>query len=383
MAWRLLRALVLCTPWTCFSGDPVGPGEGSPRCEPRTHFGCELAARFGPSSVHYTWLPKRMPVRAEPGPKSGPRFCLPSLRTSYQARGARVAGYLASGPAGAAVSALLTCSHNSAKPRGRQYQKPCCISQGVMAALPRRAEFQILQSSGGLLCTWCKGSCRRSFVASVPRQQPSAAYDWLSVPGLFQGSYCRIWQNSSVQVATRTMQVISNGDLLCSDNMGSCRRSFDAQVRRKQSFATNRWLLSCRPISWKPLSCLAGHAVKVTTLNVHMISNGGLLCSGNTGSCRRSFDAPVRRKLHFATCCRLTLFGSARSSGAAVDSAGLQPTTRTVRVVSSQAVSLRELWHLPSAPLGSRFLASTGQATFPYDPLVLFEYWMTLCNFGE
>ncbi|OLP83958.1 hypothetical protein AK812_SmicGene35220 [Symbiodinium microadriaticum] len=56
---------------------------------------------------------------------------------------------------------------------------------------------------------------------------------------------------------------------------------------------------------------------------------------------------------------------------------------RTVRVVSSQAVSLRELWHLPSAPLGSRFLASTGQATFPYGLLIFFEYWMTLCNFGE
>ena len=363
---------MLCTPWTCFSGDPVGPGEGSPRCEPRTHFGCELAARFGPSSVHYTWLPKRMPVRAEPGPKSGPRFCLPSLRTSYQARGARVAGYLASGPAGAAVSALLACSHNSAKPRGRQYQKPCCISQGVMAALPRRAEFQTLQSNGGLLC--CKGSCRRSFVAPVPRQQPSAAYDWLSVPGLFQGSYCRIWQNSSVQVATRTMLVISNGDLLCSDNMGSCRRSFDAKVRRKQSFATNRWLLSFGPFHGSRCRAWQDHAVKLTTVNVHMISNGGLLCSGNTGSCRRSFDAPVRRKLHLATCCWLTLFGPFLS---------LQPTTRTVRVASSQAVSLRELWHLPSAPLGSRFLASTGQATFPYDPLVLFEYWMTLCNFGE
>ena len=49
--------------------------------------------------------------------------------------------------------------------------------------------------------------------------------------------------------------------------------------------------------------------MKLTTLNVHMISNGGLLCSGNKGSCRRSFDAPVRRKLHFATRCRLTLFG--------------------------------------------------------------------------
>ena len=148
---------MLCTPWTCFSGHPVGPGEGSPRCEPRTHFGCELAARFGPSSVHYMWLPKMMPVRAEPGPKSGPRFCLPSLRTSYQARGARVAGYLASGPAGAAVSALLACSHNSAKLRGRQYQKPCCVSQGVMAALPRRAEFQTLQSNGASSAPGARG----------------------------------------------------------------------------------------------------------------------------------------------------------------------------------------------------------------------------------
>ena len=231
--------------------------------------------------------PKGFRSEPSPVPSPGLAFVLPSLRTSYQARGARVAGYLASGPAGAAVSALLVCSHNSAKPRGRQYQKPCCISQGVMAALPRRAEFQTLQSNGGLLCTRCKGSCRRSFVAPVPRQQPSAAYDCLSVPGLFQGSYCRIWQNSSVRLATRTMQVISNGDLLCSDNMGSCRRSFDAKVRRKQSFATNRWLLSFGPFHGSRCRAWQDHAVKLTTLNVHMISNGGLLCSGNTGSCRR------------------------------------------------------------------------------------------------
>ena len=94
-----------------------------------------------------------------------------------------------------------------------------------------------------------------------------------------------------------------------SDNMGSCRRSFDAKVRRKQSFATNRWLLSFGPFHGSRCRAWQDHAVKLTTLNVHMISNGGLLCSGNTGSCRRSFDAPVRRKLHFATCCRLTLFG--------------------------------------------------------------------------
>ena len=65
MAWRLLRALIFCKSWIYFSTDSVGPEEGSPRCEPRTHFGCELAARFGPNSVYYTWLPKRMPVRAE------------------------------------------------------------------------------------------------------------------------------------------------------------------------------------------------------------------------------------------------------------------------------------------------------------------------------
>ena len=109
MAWRLLRALVLSTPWTCFSGDPVGPGEGSQLCEPRTHFGCELAAGFGTSSVHHTRLPRRMPVGAKPGPKSGPRFYFAPMQTPYQARGARVAGYLASGPARAAVSALWAC----------------------------------------------------------------------------------------------------------------------------------------------------------------------------------------------------------------------------------------------------------------------------------
>ena len=105
------------------------------------------------------------------------------------------------------------------------------------------------------------------------------------------------------------MQVISNGDLLCSDNMGSCRRSFDAKVRRKQRFATNCWLFSFGPFHGSRCRAWQDHAVKLTTLNVHMISNGNLLCFGNKGSCRRSFDAPVRRKLHFATRCRLTLFG--------------------------------------------------------------------------
>ena len=200
--------------------------------------------------------------RSEPSPVPSPGLAF--VCPLYEPPGARVAGYLASGPAGAAVSALLACSHNSAKLRGRQYQKPCCVSQGVMAALPRRAEFQTLQSNGGLLCTWCKGSCRRSFVEPVPRQQPSAAYDWLSLPGLFQASYCRIWQNSSAQLATRTMQVISNGDLLCSDNMGSCRRSFDAEVRRKQSFATNRWLLSFGPFHGSRCRAWQDHAVKLT-----------------------------------------------------------------------------------------------------------------------
>ena len=175
---------MLCTPWTCFSGDPVGTGEGSPRCEPRTHFGCELVARFGPSSVHYTWLPKRMPVRAEPGPKSGPRFCLPSLRTSYR-RGVR--------------------GLPDTLPQVRRERLFVLHQSGCHGGLTTPRRVPDFTSNGGLLCTWCKGSCRRSFVAPVPRQQPSAAYDWLSVPGLFQGSYCRIWQNSSVQLATRTM----------------------------------------------------------------------------------------------------------------------------------------------------------------------------------
>ena len=157
---------------------------------------------------------------------------------------------------------------NSAKLRGRQHQKPCCISQGVMAALPHRAEFQTLQGNGDLLCTWCKGSCRRSFVAPVPRQQPSAACDWLSLPGLL------IWQNSSVQLATRTMQVISNGDLHCSGNMGSCRRSFDAKVRRKQRFATNCWLLSFGPFHGSRCRVWQDHTVQLTVLTVHVISNG-------------------------------------------------------------------------------------------------------------
>ena len=230
-----------------------------------------------------------------------------------------------------------------------------------MAALPRRAEFQTLQGNGDLLCTWCKGSCRRSFVAPVPRQQPSAACDWLSLPGLL------IWQNSSVQLATRTMQVISNGDLHCSGNMGSCRRSFDAKVRRKQRFATNCWLLSFGPFHGSRCRVWQDHTVQLTVLKVHVISNGGLLCYGNKGPCRRSFDAPV------PTRCRVTLLGPFQRSRSRIWRLFLATDDQNCACGQFAGSFARGALAPAIGPSeGSRSWPARVKRLFPSSPLVLF-----------
>ena len=108
----------ICMPWTSNLILGYGPGIGSPRRRLDDFHDCERAARSGTGDAFSTRLPQRMPVRAEPGPKSGPCFCVPCPHTSCQARGARVAGYPASGPAEAAYSALCQLAHSSAKPRG-------------------------------------------------------------------------------------------------------------------------------------------------------------------------------------------------------------------------------------------------------------------------
>ena len=111
-----------CTPWTDFLVAPVyGPASGSPRRLLGHLLGRERAAHDGNCDAYARWFSGTQPIWAVPGPKSGPHFCVPSLQTPCQVRGARVAGYPASGPAGAATSALLQLSHNGAKLRGRQF----------------------------------------------------------------------------------------------------------------------------------------------------------------------------------------------------------------------------------------------------------------------
>ena len=117
----------------------------------------------------------------------------------------------------------------------------------------------------------------------------------------------------------RTVQVISNGDLLCFRNKGSCRRSFDA---RSQSvafgeYSTGLFILASTLSEkfvdmklWKwsdaensyeaPRQTPWIHCRDMGSQTMQMISNGGLLGSGNTGSCRRSFDALVCRRTHSA-----------------------------------------------------------------------------------
>ena len=123
----------ICMPWTSSLMLAYGPGVESPRRLLNDLLGRERAARNGLCGASPARLPRRRPVGAEPGLKSRPCFYVPSLQTPCQARGARVAGYPASGPAEAAYSALCQLAHNCAKPRGRQFT----FLSGVFAALPR------------------------------------------------------------------------------------------------------------------------------------------------------------------------------------------------------------------------------------------------------
>ena len=109
-----------CALWTRCLDAGHGPGFGSPRRLLRNFMTCKRAACQSLCDAFPARLLQRKPVRAEPGPKSGSCFDLTSLRALHQERGARVAGYLTSGPAGAAGSALLMLPHTCAKPRGRQ-----------------------------------------------------------------------------------------------------------------------------------------------------------------------------------------------------------------------------------------------------------------------
>ena len=63
----------------------------------------------------------------------------------------------------------------------------------------------------------------------VRRRSHSAMSSWPSLSNALKGSRFTGWPAPvPMKLTHRTVQVISNGDLLCFHNKGSCRRSFDA-----------------------------------------------------------------------------------------------------------------------------------------------------------
>ena len=182
-----------------------------------------------------------------------------------------------------------------------------------------RQTMQVI-SNGGLLCSKNKGSCRRSFDALVRRRSHSAMSSWPSLSNALSGSRFSGWLAPvPMRLTHRTVQVISNGDLLCFSNKGSCRRSFDAssQSAAFDEYSTGLLILAptlsemfVQTMLWPWSNAKSSyeapsqtpwiHCRKMGRQTMQVISNGGLLCSGNKGSCRRSFDALVRRRSHSA-----------------------------------------------------------------------------------
>ena len=124
--------------WISFIGRISGPATGSLHCPLDIHQAtvCATSVGFGDAPLRLlSWKP----VRAVPGPKSGPRFYMPSRNNLCQARGVRVVGYLASGPTGAAILVLRQQVLITAKLRGRH----SIFLFGVIAASP--------------CCTWYTG----------------------------------------------------------------------------------------------------------------------------------------------------------------------------------------------------------------------------------
>ena len=87
-------------------------------------------------------------------------------------------------------------------------------------------------------------------------------------------------------------QAISNGGLLCSGNKGSCRRSFDALVCRESRSAMSSWPSLSNALKGSRLTGWPAPApVRLTHSIVQVRSDGDLLCFHNKGSRQRSFDA--------------------------------------------------------------------------------------------
>ena len=122
-----------------------------------------------------------------------------------------------------------------------------------------------------------------------------------------------------MRLTHRTVQVTSNGDLLCFSNKGSCRRSFDASSQSAAFDGYSTGLLILAPtlsemfgqmMLWPWSNAKSSYEAPSQTPRIYcremgrqtmqVTSNGGLLCSSNKGSCRRSFEALVRRRSHSA-----------------------------------------------------------------------------------
>ena len=110
------------------------------------------------------------------------------------------------------------------------------------------------------------------------------------------------------------MQLISNGGLRCSSNMGSCRRSCDARTSPLPKVLLGPRLVHSCPIVES--RCIAQvnvwlfYRMKLLSLWVmQVMSNGGLLCSWNMGSCRRRSDAGQEV---LSSSCRRSCAGTSR-----------------------------------------------------------------------
>ena len=77
MAWRLLRALVLCT---------HGLVSQVTALQTKTHFGCKLAARFGPAACIARGSPKECRSEPSPVPSPGLAFVCPLYEPSIRRR---------------------------------------------------------------------------------------------------------------------------------------------------------------------------------------------------------------------------------------------------------------------------------------------------------
>ena len=184
-----------------------------------------------------------------------------------------------------------------------------------------RQTMQVIRN-GTPLCSGNKGSCRRSFDALVRSESHSAMSSWPSLLNALKGRRLTDWPAPvpmTLRLTHRTVQVISNGGLLSFCNNGLCRRSFDA---RSQSVAFGEYstglfllasTLSAKFVDmklWTWSDATSSHEAPRQTPWIHcrdmgsqtmqVISNGGPLCSGNKGSCRRSFNALVCRSTHSA-----------------------------------------------------------------------------------